>query len=117
MQVSQKSVEEEVHHREELINLLKGFNEQLEAAKHFQDEQKCAFSSVTVKGVINMCMHGSSADTDMLKPSFTRRATAVSSKSIHCATRMLDNYFAWTGTCLQTIWGSKSNLFLRSRIS
>lgn len=42
MQVSQKSVKEEVQHGEELINLLKGFTEQLEAAKEVQDKQKCA---------------------------------------------------------------------------
>ncbi len=41
-QVSQKSVKEEVQHGEELINLLKGFTEQLVAAKEVQDEQKCA---------------------------------------------------------------------------
>ena len=42
MQVSQKSVKEEVQHGEELINLLKGFTEQLETAKEVQDKQKCA---------------------------------------------------------------------------
>ncbi|BDA49576.1 hypothetical protein COCOBI_14-1950 [Coccomyxa sp. Obi] len=41
---SQKSVKEEVQHGEELINLLKGFSEQLEAAKEVQDKQKHLFA-------------------------------------------------------------------------